>query len=136
MSTIATAVISCLRKLGDLVLSNKLKCYDSQVRHSRWQDELGRLRVWAANIGAHQTGSLSLDHRLRDASHIKKQTLRVLERLQRTIDDLQDAIDEPAMPDDLSTSDDEYGGTEIELVYNSLRDTISNLFKISIAIRK
>ena len=25
-----------------------------------WEDELGRLRVWAANIGAHQTNQSSL----------------------------------------------------------------------------
>ncbi|KAJ5781314.1 hypothetical protein N7457_006474 [Penicillium paradoxum] len=135
MSTIAAVAVSCLKKLKVLLSSSELQHYDSEVRQSRWQDELGRLRVWAANIGAHQTGNLSLDYRLRDASHIKDQTLRVLKRLKRTLDDLQDTLDEPAIPDDFSGSEDEYE-TEIQLVYHALHDTINNLFQISMAIRR
>lgn len=32
---------------------------------------IGQLRVWAENVGAHRHGSLSLDHRLREASSFK-----------------------------------------------------------------
>ncbi|KAF8417841.1 hypothetical protein EV426DRAFT_352449 [Tirmania nivea] len=55
-------------------------------------DELGRLRVWAGNCGAHRmpNDKLSLDHRLREASHIQK---RVRELLAELIDNLKDAIE-------------------------------------------
>src|SRR4051794_39618294 len=49
------------------------------------QDEYGRLRVWAGNIGAHQSGRASLDYRLRDASHIKDQIIRLLDDLQLSL---------------------------------------------------
>jgi hypothetical protein len=137
MSTIAEVAIACLKRLKSLVLSNKLDKYESEVRQTQWKDELGRLHVWAANIGARRMGHLSLDHRLRDASHLKEQTIRVLKRLQRTLDDLQDAINEPAVPEDLSASvSDGEDVTEIQLAYNALRDTINNLFRMSRALKR
>jgi hypothetical protein len=49
------------------------------------KDELGRFKVWVGNIGAHRTGRSSLDHRLRDASHIRKQVVRLLEDLAESL---------------------------------------------------
>jgi hypothetical protein len=34
---------------------------------AKLQDDVGRLRVWAADTGANRTGRVSLDHRLREA---------------------------------------------------------------------
>jgi len=34
------------------------------------EDELGRFRVWAEDVGAHQTGQVSSDYRLREAPEI------------------------------------------------------------------
>ncbi|PLB49970.1 hypothetical protein P170DRAFT_463296 [Aspergillus steynii IBT 23096] len=136
MTTIAVVTIDCLQRLKCLVLSGNLQMYDSEVRQARWKDELGRLRVWAANIGAHQKGNLSLDNRLRDASHIADQTLRVLLRLQRTLGDLNDITNDPVTPDDFSESDEEYTDTELQMLYKALCDTINNLFQISAAIRR
>ncbi|KAH8432925.1 uncharacterized protein LDX57_010558 [Aspergillus melleus] len=136
MSAIAVIAIDCLKKLKSLISSDKLAQYDSEVRHARWKDELGRLRVWAANIGAHQTGNLSLDHRLREATHIRDQTMRVLQRLKRVLEDLQDTTEDLLGSDDISPSDDECTETEIQSDYNALCDTINNLFQISMAIRR
>lgn len=41
-------------------------------------EELGRFRVWAGNTGAHRTGRVSLDYRLREASHIHNQVAKLL----------------------------------------------------------
>ena len=57
-----------------------------------WQDELGRLRVWTANIGAHQQGQLSLDCRLRDASHIREQVVQLLRDLGNILEDAKGAL--------------------------------------------
>ena len=136
MSAIAVVVIDCLKKLKSLILSDKLERYGSEVREARWKDELGRLRVWAANIGAHQTGNLSLDHRLREATHIRVQTMRVLQRLQRVLQDLEDTTEDLLGSDDISSSDDDCTETEVQSDYNALCDTINNLFQISMAIRR
>ncbi|CAG8169032.1 unnamed protein product [Penicillium nalgiovense] len=136
---ISSVVVQCLKGLGGLV-SEDMSSFASEVSPALWQDELGRLRVWAANIGAHQTGQSSLDHRLRDASHIKEQTVRVLQRLQRTIGDINDILHHPPEDDDFSDlSEDEDNDdhqTEIQSVYHALHDTINNLYQMSMVIRQ
>ena len=59
-----------------------------------WEDEIGRLRVWAANIGAHQTGQSSLAYRLRDASHISQQVKKLLKDLQKALSDFEVLLDD------------------------------------------
>ena len=90
-----------------------------------WEDELGRLRIWAANIGAHQTGQSSLDFRLRDASHIREQIVKLLQSLLRKIQDARDALIKNegetlvASPVQL---DDVVGGDEDDDVENDSED--------------
>lgn len=45
------------------------------------RDELGRFRVWCANLGAHRKGRISLDHRLRYSERIRKSIINLLEEL-------------------------------------------------------
>ncbi|KAJ9492054.1 hypothetical protein VN97_g1191 [Penicillium thymicola] len=138
-TNISSVVVQCLKDLTRLV-SQDLSSFASEVPPALWKDELGRLRVWAANIGAHQTGLSSLDHRLRDASHIKEQTLRVLQRLQRTSRDISDILHYSTGDDDFSDlsgdEDDDEHQTEMQSIYHSLRDTINNLFQTSMLIRQ
>lgn len=51
------------------------------------QDDLGRLRVWIGNFGAHrkQTDRLSLDHRLREAPELHQE-------VRNHINDISEAI--------------------------------------------
>lgn len=74
--------------------SGTLARYDNEVSKNRWLDELGRLRIWAGNIGAHQIGQSSLDYRLRDASHLKNETVKLLQRLLRLLGDLANIMDD------------------------------------------
>jgi hypothetical protein len=53
----------------------------------RISDEFGRFKVWSSNIGAHRSGRSSLDYRLRDASHIQKRVLELLEDLNRSLEE-------------------------------------------------
>lgn len=55
---------------------------------SQVQSEEVRFKVWCGNIGAHQTGTRSsLEYRLRDASHIRKQVVRILASLNESLVD-------------------------------------------------
>jgi hypothetical protein len=45
------------------------------------RDDCGRLRVWSENVGAHRTGRVSLDHRLREATKAKQLVLDLLNDL-------------------------------------------------------
>lgn len=63
--------------------------HDYHSMHYLYDDEVVRLRLWIANIGAHQRDSPSLEFRLRDASHIRNQIVELLKSLQTMIDEAE-----------------------------------------------
>ena len=83
-TSISAILVPCLKSFNELQEQVERLDYsrEAEVSAASWRDELGRLRVWAANIGAHQTGQSSLDFRLRDASHISKQVTKLLKDLE------------------------------------------------------
>lgn len=48
---------------------------------STLNDDFGRLRVWAENVGAYRKGTLGLDHRLREAFSVKDMAKDLLKDL-------------------------------------------------------
>ncbi|KAL4876887.1 hypothetical protein BJY04DRAFT_222563 [Aspergillus karnatakaensis] len=151
--TITSALSACLCQFNRILDSDSLRSHASDVPLSLWQDELGRLRVWAANIGAHQKDQSSLDYRLRDASHIREQTIQLLRNLARWFDDLEDVLAhsprrEPGMggekeeeeeeeaEEDSTTDDGSQGDSEIQQIYKGLVETITCLYQMSMAIRR
>ena len=58
-------VAKCLRAFGILLIAVDNFDHPSILLHGAVIDYNGRFRVWSGNIGAHQTGKSSLDHRLR-----------------------------------------------------------------------
>ena len=51
------------------------------ITESFVQDELGRFRVWLGNVGAHRSGRISLDYRLREAASMRDSVLELLKDL-------------------------------------------------------
>ncbi|KAJ5371653.1 hypothetical protein N7517_003659 [Penicillium concentricum] len=146
-ATIATVLSQCLKEFTESINSGALARYENEVSQRRWSDELGRLRIWAGNIGAHQTGQSSLDYRLRDASHLKNETMKILQRMVRVLQDLADVMNEEeedqlgideGFPDTSDTEMDDQNNemTDIQVLYQSLRNIINLLFRISMAIRR
>lgn len=85
-SPIATGVRDCLDHFDSLILD--LETHDEYESFSKAIiDALGRFKIWSGNIGAHRTGQRSLEHRLRDASHLQKQVLRLLKGLMENLGD-------------------------------------------------
>ncbi|KAF3397311.1 hypothetical protein DPV78_007972 [Talaromyces pinophilus] len=136
--TISQLLNQCLRDFTAITDSQSLFRYETEVSHRRWLDELGRLRVWSGNIGAHQTGQSSLDYRLRDASHLREETRRLLSRLLQIFQDLSEVLnedDEEALDIEIEDDDESTSLTEVQQLYQSITDAINSLFQISIAIR-
>ncbi|CAI7646445.1 unnamed protein product [Penicillium crustosum] len=143
MVAISELLQSCLRQFLALINSDTLADHTEEVPLQEWRDELGRLRVWAANIGAHQTRQSSLDYRLRDASHIKSQIVRLLEQFQELLTDLKDVLEESSDDEaqdhqfeDLGDSESENSTTEIQEIHQTLVETIDQLYQLSMIIRK
>ncbi|KAJ9487951.1 hypothetical protein VN97_g5340 [Penicillium thymicola] len=142
MVAISELLQSCLRQFLLLINSDTLANH-TEVPLQEWRDELGRLRVWAANIGAHQTRQSSLDYRLRDASHIKSQIVRLLEQFQELLTDLQDVLEDSSDDEvqyhqfrNLRGSESENSTTEVQEIHQTLVETIDQLYQMSMIIRK
>ena len=106
-----------------------------------WWDELGRLRLWASNIGAHQRGRSSLDFRLRDASNIRDQIHRLLNSLCEAVRDVKEVLDWIDQDRDTTSvvSEDYFNDNhEAELwqVHQTITTCIDCLFQMSLLVRK
>ncbi len=89
VSTIAEAVEVCSTSFRRLYKALESAKSDSrpQISLACVTDQHGRFNVWAGNLGAYQHGRSSLDYRLREASQIRKEFVKVLEYLKETLDD-------------------------------------------------
>ena len=87
--TIAELCEDCFVSFNRLyyVLESEEADNASRMHVASIADETGRFNVWAGNIGAHQHGRSSLDYRLRDASQIREEFVKVLQYLRETVDD-------------------------------------------------
>lgn len=146
MTTISSILDRCLYELNSLADCNSLG-QTPEVSPLQWQDELGRLRVWSGNVGAHKTSLSSLDYRLRDSSHIRNEIMKLLLRMFDLFQDLREVMSEEDNPkEELALSeegnleelalDESPDLTEVQQIYHSVIDIINFLFQISMAIRQ
>lgn len=140
-TSISTALLSCLKSFNQLQEQVEQPEYsrEADVSHASWGDELGRLRVWAANIGAHQTGQSSLDFRLRDASHISNQITKLLRDLEQSLHDIFDELSKDAteaLEDDVADWPGEESTTELQQLHEEVVNIVDCLYQLSMLIRK
>lgn len=76
---IFTHVDACAKSFITLTdtLSNS-PIYSAQVDPNSIENEFGRFKIWTGNVAAHHKGRRSLEYRLRDADHLKKEIQTVL----------------------------------------------------------
>ena len=118
--------------------------YEEDVSSTSWTDKLGRLRVWASNIGADQTGQSSLEFRLRDASHISQQMTKLLKNLDGILSDVKDKISSDpveasevtTLPDDEESWPGDDPPSELQQLYEEVVNIVNCLYKMSILIRR
>ncbi|KAL8733474.1 MAG: hypothetical protein Q9166_002100 [cf. Caloplaca sp. 2 TL-2023] len=142
--SISSSIIACLKAFNQFVdeIEDPDKEKPAGLVVQRWQDELGRLRIWASNIGAHQTNQSSLDYRLRDSSHIRQQIIKLLDELVQRLRDARDASSRDDDEDDDveslegSSSEDEDSQTEIQQLQRSVITIVNCLFQMSMLVRK
>jgi hypothetical protein len=84
--SIAAQVEDCLRSFDALLVVLDVR-EEFRPLSSAINDALGRFKIWSSNIGAHRSGRRSLDHRLRDASHLREHVLRLLSGLAENLGD-------------------------------------------------
>ncbi|KAI4156888.1 MAG: hypothetical protein L6R39_000934 [Caloplaca ligustica] len=140
--SISSSLIACRQVFNELIDDIKKVGEENPewLRIQDWEDERGRLRVWAANIGAHQIGQSSLDFRLRDSSHIRQQIVKLLDELFQRLSDGR-AIIASGEDSDVESIEDSSSGneapqTEVQQLRKSIATIINCLFEMSILVRK
>ncbi|KAF2121308.1 hypothetical protein BDV96DRAFT_640703 [Lophiotrema nucula] len=120
--------------------------FATQVSLNSVNDEFGRFKIWAGNIAAHRKGRRSLEYRLRDAAHLKIETHNLLAALQESLADALSIAKGERIPwEELTDSDTDsesgsevsevQGDTELKQLFKSIRNTLTCLFRLSMAIR-
>ncbi|KAF2176891.1 hypothetical protein K469DRAFT_605505, partial [Zopfia rhizophila CBS 207.26] len=150
---ISTHVDACGR--GFLGLAEALPNtprFEDQIRPESVKDEFDRFKIWAGNIAAHRKGRRSLEYRLRDAAHLKTETHNLLTALQDSLSNALAIVNGERTPwDELSDSEtdsesdaelwddanghDIQGDTELKQLFASVKNTVTCLFRLSMAIR-
>ncbi|KAL4884500.1 hypothetical protein BJY04DRAFT_225686 [Aspergillus karnatakaensis] len=148
MTTISSLTQSALTQLNNLISSTALVQSQGGIPLREWKDELGRLRLWAGNIGAHRTGQSSLDYRLRDASHIRSQTIKILTAIGKLLRELHDTFNEDEVENEpldeeiqdlvagMDLADPSDIASTLRNAHERLTNMISQLFDISMTVRK
>jgi hypothetical protein len=127
---------------ADLAIKRKLHPYNLN-------DELGRFRLWCGNVAAHRRGKSSLDHKLREASHIRDRVIELLKSLETVVQEANEIMSGERVPwEDLSDSDSDTSSvdisngedpdtdtTELRQLASNMAETITCLMRLSMAIR-
>ncbi|KAF1971801.1 hypothetical protein BU23DRAFT_173105 [Bimuria novae-zelandiae CBS 107.79] len=154
MSAIRLGAAANIRGFQNLL--NALAVHDAQVLDPEaLQDEFGRLRVWAGNLGALQKGHSSLDYRLRDAPLLSNEVLKLLKELEENLNAAHEIVTGARLPyeqqkpddeeqddkDDFFSEDEDEGSdldvpkSELSMRYHEVLDIINHMYKISVRIR-
>ncbi|KAF9895259.1 hypothetical protein FE257_000161 [Aspergillus nanangensis] len=142
--SIATLFTTCYSRFFKLATSATIATRTPEVAPSLWEEELVRLRVWAANIGAHQTEQSSLEYRLRDASDVKIQVTQLLRNLRNLLNDLLQEL-RTTKHDVDADSDTDWGAlnetddfnlTDLQQIHKCIVENVTCLYQMSMIIRR
>jgi len=158
MSSLRLATAANVRAFQNLTnaLSTIQGKWAASIDGEALEDEIGRFRVWAGNLGALQKGHSSLDYRLRDSPVLSNNALKLLHELEHNLNEscavvsgvrlpyeAQDTAAEPEQDDNddgfySEDEDDEDEGeprSELKVRFEDILDIIDNLYKLSVRIR-
>ncbi|OAL44535.1 hypothetical protein IQ07DRAFT_521615, partial [Pyrenochaeta sp. DS3sAY3a] len=110
-------------------------------------DELGRFRLWSANVGAHRRSKGSLDYKLREASVLRERVIDLLLNLESVLHEMIEIITGARLPwEDFSDSESDISDnqsshpaeettTELEQLASNIAEINTCLMRLSMAIR-
>jgi hypothetical protein len=87
-ASIASLSLECqthFEELGRTLETKDGGKFQNELANTAVDDELGRFRIWASNIGALNIGRASLDYRLRDAEYLRQNVTSLLEGLNKSM---------------------------------------------------
>ncbi|KAI5804284.1 hypothetical protein EDC01DRAFT_642741 [Geopyxis carbonaria] len=149
MSSIHSLYCECMRNFQSLIHR-----FGTPESPASLRIDFGRFMVWAADTGAHQQNSLSLDYRLRDDSNVKQMVYKLLKHLFEALEsaicfslDSNEGSDSgQSWPSDSDESEDEeeeslkdesanYTISELDAIFVDISHAITCLYEFSITIK-
>ncbi|RYP07570.1 hypothetical protein DL765_009120 [Monosporascus sp. GIB2] len=92
----AESILEVARNVATVFIRGRTSSIHPQLRNDL-ENQLGRFKIWAGNIGIFAPGNASADHRLRDDQDVKEVIIQMLDRLRQRI---KQAIDPPILEED------------------------------------
>lgn len=142
---VATHARECIRHFEQVSKSlEKAEPHIKQkIPRGRIDDEFGRFKIWCGNVGAHRNGKGSLDYKLREASNIRGQVIKLLKSMNLSLKEADEILTGARIPwEDLSDSEsdtsedlDKPNTTELGQNVFSLLEINTCLMRLSMAIR-
>ena len=159
------SILEVARNVATVFARGRAKHVEHYLK-SELENELGRFKIWAGNLGVFAPGNASADYRLREDSDIRGVIIQMLDRLRQNI---KQAIDPPIPeePDEhdedgaskntdsssesstsISLDEDSDADAEIEIEQDSdsndipkkalseIKDIITRLYRLSAIVKK
>jgi hypothetical protein len=109
---ISNAHIACFSAFEELIdaIQHPVRDFGDQLPLNEVQDEFGKYKIWAGNVGAAHCGNfyeISLDYRLREASFLKSQILRLLKTLNEKLENASSLVRGKRTPFEENVEDSE-----------------------------
>ncbi|KAF8417857.1 hypothetical protein EV426DRAFT_352969 [Tirmania nivea] len=143
-TSIASQYERCIYTFSQLYERLESTDYDHDIL-SRIEDEIGRFRVWAAQVGVRRSGSASLNYRLREAPHVHSRVSELIDEIQEDLENGLNIVDDLSYSgpeweislgvDPETGSDNGTKSSELESLLKDIRHITTSLYKISTAIR-
>ena len=130
--SIKAALTSCLGTFTNLIKYTETTNYHQSltVPTSSWATQLNRLRKWASDVGALESGDASLDHILREPSRLSLYAIRDhIPELLGSIEGMAKEIVE----DDIAAVEEKHEGasdkpeTLLEVLYGCIKSHVDSL---------
>lgn len=117
------------------------------------RDQQSRFAVWSGNLGANRYGATWLEYQLRDASHIRKNVISLLDELEGLVEDARAILSGETtpwdqLPDDAPQDEDEADQdgaadvqdedmpeTELDQIALDVAEVVDGLLRLSMSIR-
>ncbi|TGO51259.1 hypothetical protein BCON_0165g00090 [Botryotinia convoluta] len=159
------SIVEIARNVATVFARGRAKQLEPHLR-SELENELGRFKIWAGNLGVFAPGRASVDYRLRDDADVKEILIQMLGRLRQSTKQamdppviLEEEAEEESGKDDSSATSSEDSmaislDTETDAGYetddlpslhsadvvatalNTIKDTITRLYRLSTIIKK
>ncbi|KAF7904376.1 hypothetical protein EAF00_001710 [Botryotinia globosa] len=159
------SIAEIARNVATVFARGRAKQLEPHLR-SELENELGRFKIWAGNLGVFAPGRASVDYRLRDDADVKEILVQMLDRLRQST---KQAMDPPVILEEEAEEESEknynsdsssedsmaisldnesdtrsktddlpslHGADVVATALNTIKDTITRLYRLSHIIKK